>query len=110
MSAGQGSSGRPVGGTEGGATPGTASLSLVAPKFRVPGLFWERGYLKRAGARGAGVSKRHLLCFVTPRSVDSVTGFTCSKLGGRAPCRYQTPDRSWWLREVNLLGFVVEDL
>lgn len=74
MSAGQESSGRPVGETEGGATPGTASLSPVAPKFRVPGLFWEWGYLKRTGGRGAGVSKHHLLCFVTPRSVDSVTG------------------------------------
>lgn len=56
MSAGQESSGRPVRGTDGGAAPGTASLSPVAPKFRVPGLFWERGYLKRTGGRGTGVS------------------------------------------------------
>lgn len=59
----------PVGEQEGGATPGLASLSPVAPKFRVPGLFWERGYLKRTGGRGAGVPQLHLLCFVTaPRS------------------------------------------
>lgn len=69
MSVGQESSCRPIREQEGEATPGFASLSPVAAKFRVPGLFWERGYLKRTGGRGEGVSKQHLLCFVTAHTV-----------------------------------------
>lgn len=74
MSAGQESSGHPVREQEGGATPGFASLSPMAPKFRVPGLFWERGYLKRTGGRGVGVPQQHLLRFVTTPHLPVQTG------------------------------------
>lgn len=40
-------------------------LFAVAPKFRVPGLFWEWEYLKHTVGWGAGVSKQHLLSFVS---------------------------------------------
>lgn len=40
-------------------------LFAVAPKFRVPGLFWEWEYLKHTVGWGAGVSKQHLLWFVS---------------------------------------------
>lgn len=99
MSVGQESSGRSFREQEGGEAPGFASLFLLAPKFRVPGLFWEQGYLKRTGGWGAGVSKQHLLP-VTPRT-GILSQIYLFRLGGRAPCHSQRPERSCWLVSAN---------